>query len=42
MEVTGWMSVDALAWCNARCRFKTTHPGISIIIGNLKNPQLVL
>lgn len=42
MEVTGWMSVDALAWCNAHCRFNATHPGIAIIVGNLKNPRLVL
>lgn len=31
-ELTGWMSVEALAWCNARCRFLATHPGLSIII----------
>lgn len=42
MELTGWMSTDALAWCNQRCRFNAIHPGLPIIIGNLKNPNLVL
>ena len=42
MELIGWMSVDALAWCNQRCRFNAVHPGMPMIVGNLTNPQLML
>ena len=41
-ELIGWLSTDALTWCNANCRFRTVHPGVPIIIGNLKNPALTL
>ncbi|EFO28606.1 conserved hypothetical protein [Roseibium sp. TrichSKD4] len=40
-ELVGWLSPDALNWCNANCHFRSVHPGMPIIIGNLKNPALV-
>lgn len=39
-ELTGWLSTEALIWCDARCRFMELHPQMPIIIGNLKNPNL--
>ncbi len=39
-ELIGWLSTDALNWCNMHCRFLTVHPKMPIIIGNLKNPAL--
>ena len=39
-ELIGWMSLDALDWCDARCRFRKVHPGHQIIMGNLMNPEL--
>lgn len=41
-ELIGWLSTEALVWCDARCRFTATHPQTQIIIGNLKNPALNL
>lgn len=40
-ELIGWMSQDALIWCNARCRFNAVHPGRPIIVGNLIEPSLL-
>lgn len=40
-ELIGWISQDALIWCNSNNRFQDIHPNIPIIIGNLKNPNLL-
>lgn len=39
-ELIGWMSQDALLWCNERCRFSAVHPGVPIIVGDLVEPSL--
>ncbi|MEL6170593.1 MAG: hypothetical protein AAFR02_01075 [Pseudomonadota bacterium] len=39
-EIIGWLSADALVWCDERCRFQAIHPQMPIIVGNLKNPAL--
>lgn len=39
-ELIGWLSVDALTWCDSYCRFSQVHPNQQIIIGNLRNPRL--
>lgn len=40
-ELIGWLSTEALIWCDTRCRFMALHPQVPIIVGNLKNPALV-
>jgi len=39
-EMLGWLSVDALTWCDARCRVVAAHPTVPIIVGNLKHPSV--
>lgn len=39
-EMLGWLSVDALSWCDERCRVVSVHPDVPIIVGNLKNPSI--
>ncbi|MBD9638752.1 hypothetical protein IB277_20870 [Ensifer sp. ENS07] len=41
-EILGWLSVNALTWSNQYCRFQATYPAVPIIVGNLKNPILVM
>ena len=41
-ELIGWLSTDALIWCDTYCRFNAICPKQQIIIGNLKNPALSL